>query len=461
MAGLLIKGKIGYEDIEFGTGTFDRYASTGSLLSLHKLGAKGYQPWPFGCYIDLRDHLPEDFVIDGTVDYTTEIQAAITAAESAGGTVFIPKGIWKITSTLIVNANNVKLQGVGYNSSIIRTAENIAMLQIGDYSYTGVDDWAAGDYKYYPGVDGINFDNTSAIVTTSIGIALKGATYGSFSNLRFSGGMIGIGVYPISSWNSFHNILGHGTSMKEVIKVIGDGFSAGYNSTGNIYNLIRGVSVTEAVIYVTGAVFGDMVITNVIGYGNAATAGIWLQSTGTQLYATKISICGLDMDGTADYGLWAQACSGIEFIGVNVGGTVTTPVLITGGTHNQAIIADNNQLAGKLGIGATPTYPLQVKTNEAATDSTFFVDKYLTEFATGVTLNSTNDGISANKPMEYRASSHVFNAGPVGIGMKATTTFAVSSLPSYPNNAAALVGGLTVGDCYRTGGDPDTMAVVH
>jgi hypothetical protein len=31
----------------------------------------------------------------------------------------------------------------------------------------------------------------------------------------------------------------------------------------------------------------------------------------------------------------------------------------------------------------------------------------------------------------------------------------------YPNNAAALAGGLEHGDVYRTGADPDVIAIVH
>ena len=34
-------------------------------------------------------------------------------------------------------------------------------------------------------------------------------------------------------------------------------------------------------------------------------------------------------------------------------------------------------------------------------------------------------------------------------------------LPTYANNAAAIAGGLVAGDFYRTGGDPDTVCVVH
>jgi hypothetical protein len=34
-------------------------------------------------------------------------------------------------------------------------------------------------------------------------------------------------------------------------------------------------------------------------------------------------------------------------------------------------------------------------------------------------------------------------------------------LTAYANNAAAIAGGLTVGQFYRTGGDPDLICVVH
>jgi hypothetical protein len=35
------------------------------------------------------------------------------------------------------------------------------------------------------------------------------------------------------------------------------------------------------------------------------------------------------------------------------------------------------------------------------------------------------------------------------------------ALPIYANNAAAVAGGLTAGKKYRTGGDPDTVCIVH
>jgi hypothetical protein len=50
----------------------------------------------------------------------------------------------------------------------------------------------------------------------------------------------------------------------------------------------------------------------------------------------------------------------------------------------------------------------------------------------------------------------------VGVGLTSLTSpFGVASLPQYANNAAALLGGLTAGAFYRTGGDPDAVCVVH
>jgi len=52
--------------------------------------------------------------------------------------------------------------------------------------------------------------------------------------------------------------------------------------------------------------------------------------------------------------------------------------------------------------------------------------------------------------------------GNFGIGTDAPTSkLQVVGLPVYANNAAALAGGLTAGAFYRTGADPDAVAVVH
>ena len=56
----------------------------------------------------------------------------------------------------------------------------------------------------------------------------------------------------------------------------------------------------------------------------------------------------------------------------------------------------------------------------------------------------------------------ITGSGNLGIGTTAPTSkLHVVGLPVFANNAAAVTGGLTPGAFYRTGGDPDVVAVVH
>ena len=61
----------------------------------------------------------------GTNDSTTAINDAITAVESAGGTVFIPPGLYKISGALNL-ASGVVLQGYGQNATVIQQTSTTA-----------------------------------------------------------------------------------------------------------------------------------------------------------------------------------------------------------------------------------------------------------------------------------------------------------------------------------------------
>ena len=69
--------------------------------------------------IDIRAYLPAGYVTDGSVDYTTQIQLAFD--DAAYKTVFIPSGIWQITSTIDVPVS-CSVIGIGFNSRILATA---------------------------------------------------------------------------------------------------------------------------------------------------------------------------------------------------------------------------------------------------------------------------------------------------------------------------------------------------
>ena len=93
---------------------------------------------------------------NGVADDTAEIQAALTAAASSGGMVWIPKGTYKISSTLTV-PNGVSVSGPGAAHAIISTTDTIIMMIV------GVTSTGAGDR--YGEVGGFKLDgNTAATI---------------------------------------------------------------------------------------------------------------------------------------------------------------------------------------------------------------------------------------------------------------------------------------------------------
>lgn len=79
----------------------------------------------------------------GVADSTTNIQAAIGAAELTGGTVFIPYGTYKVTAALTIRSNNVVIAGEGESSKILASGDygnifDIAPSAVPSDQYTGI-----------------------------------------------------------------------------------------------------------------------------------------------------------------------------------------------------------------------------------------------------------------------------------------------------------------------------------
>jgi len=68
-----------------------------------------------------------------------------------------------------------------------------------------------------------------------------------------------------------------------------------------------------------------------------------------------------------------------------------------------------------------------------------------------LTATTVADGAGSTLTGGTLTSTNINNSGNANF----------SGLPIFANNAAAVAGGLAVGDLYRTNGDPDLIAVVH
>src|SRR6202030_2541510 len=66
---------------------------------------------------------------DGVTNDTTAIQAAITAAQSAGataGTVLLPGGVCIVSGSVVNSAGSVHIKGAGRNATFVRTTSATA-----------------------------------------------------------------------------------------------------------------------------------------------------------------------------------------------------------------------------------------------------------------------------------------------------------------------------------------------
>ncbi len=101
---------------------------------------------------------------DGSTDDTTAIQAAITAAQVAGGTVYFPAGIYIVTPTgspaLSVTAgssNAIKFVGAGKLTTTLRKSANGVLLSA---SGPSTDPTGATHTRFF-GIDSLGFDGNS------------------------------------------------------------------------------------------------------------------------------------------------------------------------------------------------------------------------------------------------------------------------------------------------------------
>lgn len=179
-------------------------------------------------------------------------------------------------------------------------------------------------------------------------------------------------------------------------------------------------------------------------------------SSGEYTYGIVSDILVLTGDTNAHnavWGIWAQADhqgSGIiTYLGNTFNayndstGTVTNLVAALIQTYNTGTGTTTNNIGVSIQVGSqhgTVTHSYGIQILSPITGGTF------TNPPIGLLINDQT--ISGAQPNAYAIQS---------LGGRVRLT----GLHIYVNNAAAVTGGLAVGDLYRTGADPDVVCVVH
>jgi len=108
----------------------------------------------------------------------------------------------------------------------------------------------------------------------------------------------------------------------------------------------------------------------------------------------------------------------------------------------------------KIVHGGGTTYH-NIKSSSYSSTTTVIVDGTITTPISSVYHSTLINGASGSNPTRFMGSNIGINhTNPQSI-------VAVSGLYVCANNAAAVASGLVVGDLYRTGGDPDSISIVH
>jgi len=114
---------------------------------------------------------------DGVTDDTAALQAALTV----GGAIYIPPGVYKVTSTLTL-ATNAWIVGAGRTETILRQATNFTLMHLSD-----VDGFGLARFQ-------IHNSQASASVTSGVGIFLENSAAGVMDDLYINNTYIGVHI---------------------------------------------------------------------------------------------------------------------------------------------------------------------------------------------------------------------------------------------------------------------------
>jgi hypothetical protein len=448
-------------------------------------------------YINAMDYIPEIYKdsiknYTCTTDLSSYIQSAINLTCATRMELFVPAGGYPIKNTLFIypllfvgsfpdNYNytwsglrkgGFKFFGVPGATKLIAKSD-ITVLSVGDYDYAihgGNQDTVLNHRLDYITIDGFYFQTD--VVSTHDAMQVRDNYFSRFYNLDFYHFKNGLVIYPACNALdvAFIRGVGNATSSESFLKLIGDsrpGINGMCGNTISTYNNIQVRGFTKAGVYFTGDMFGDAIISNVIGYGNTGSiAGVYLQSTGAHVYSTKIGVYGVDLDGTMTSGVRVDTCSIIRVanMNLNIGGGNKRVIWKLAGTtdFNQCYDLDSLAIAAK-SIDTTKHYTwlnnqdiqkwLTVRYSSSTTGMTLLgADIAVNQYWDGGNFRLLTAGYPYLNYLDVATGAVYWYTGSYGTAGSVASYNAQAAIAMYSNNNITTHGVWNFYDTLKIGG---------
>lgn len=241
----------------------------------------------YGSYTSVKDSA-YGAVGNGTTDDTTAIQACITA--NSGKVIFFPPGVYKITSTILVNIDSTRLVGAGSNCTYIRndtvdddaihfyctsTATKTTFINnvglIGLYIYRNTAATTGASMRITQVNGGVFEDFISA--NCPEGVAVEGGQFNRFNrfNLFASGATFDLTAVTSSCLMSFHEAPIDGGLFQEMFTTtVSDFRTTSSKKTETIFYIASADGLQISNAYVASAKYSMVKIKGVRDGGKVA-----------------------------------------------------------------------------------------------------------------------------------------------------------------------------------------------
>lgn len=386
-------------------------------------------------YFDTRDF---GSVGDGVADDTSAINAAITAAATAGGgTVYIPHGTYKTTGSIVIYVDNVVVRGENRGATIIKPATGSTF----DVVKTPIPaiEGSAGYIRNFIGVESMTLDctqMTSTVAGAGNGIHFYGVRYSHIRDVNIVG-CLNYGIILDGDITNFSYSVD-----VEFCRVIngGGGLLAAFSEEAfvNRCNLLQAnlalgsaqpsFSAPDAVGYIIRLKSGYFLIAeNVIGSsGTHTSAAIQVENSG------PTRIIGNRFDHPRYQAI--RTTAGNNLIEANQIGNPSSIGSVEGiklGSSNNVVIGnifDNTNGA------AHYTYCISEPTNES--NNTIIGNRVLPGTVGTINVNAASTGNRVANNVGYNPVGHI-----TAPGMPATT---VAYTNNFGSDATVYINGGTV-----------------